>query len=46
MQQIAIRLPAKMIAALDRVCKARLDEPDRTQLIREYIAKGIASEVK
>ncbi len=41
MKQIALRLPAEMLDALDAIVAERLDRPDRTAVIRELLAEGL-----
>lgn len=43
MKQIALRLPAEMLEALDAIVANRLDRPDRTAVIRELLAGGLAA---
>jgi len=46
MQQIAIRLPKPLLAAVDAITVGRLDRPDRSTIIRELIAEGLAARRK
>jgi metal-responsive CopG/Arc/MetJ family transcriptional regulator len=41
MEQLAIRFPKEMLAAVDEIILGRLDRPDRSQIIRELIAEGL-----
>ena len=41
MEQLAIRFPREMLAAIDEIIVGRLDRPDRSQIIRELIAEGL-----
>ena len=41
MHQIAIRLPKPMLAAIDEMISGRLDQPERSAIIRELIAEAI-----
>lgn len=40
-RQVVVRLPDGMLAAIDAIAAARLDRPDRSQVIREMLAAGI-----
>lgn len=46
MKQIALRLPAEMLSALDALVAERMDRPDRTAIIRELLAEGLAAREK
>lgn len=46
MRQIAIRLPEALLAAIDQIAEGRLDEPDRTAIMRELLAEAIAARGK
>lgn len=46
MKQIALRLPAEMLDALDAIVAERLDRPDRTAVIRELLAEGLEAREK
>ena len=46
MQQIAIRLPKPLLAAVDAITEGRLDQPDRSAIIRELLAEAIARRMK
>jgi metal-responsive CopG/Arc/MetJ family transcriptional regulator len=46
MQQTAIRLPKPLLAAVDELTKGRLDQPDRSAIIRELLAEAIAARRK
>ena len=41
LEQISIRFPRPMLAAVDEILAGRLDRPDRSQIIRELIAEGL-----
>lgn len=41
MQQIAIRLPKPMLSAIDEMIAGRLDQPERSAIIRELIAEAL-----
>lgn len=41
MRQIAIRFPAPMLDAIDAIAAKRMDQPDRTAIIRELIAEAL-----
>jgi metal-responsive CopG/Arc/MetJ family transcriptional regulator len=43
MEQIAIRFPKPMLAAIDEMMRGRLDRPDRSAVIRELLAEAIAA---
>ena len=43
MQQIAIRLPKPMLAAIDEMIAGRLDQPERSAIIRELIAQALSA---
>lgn len=42
-QQTAIRFPKEMLDALDRECARRLDNPDRSTLVREAVAAYLSA---
>jgi len=42
MQQIAIRLPKPMPAMIDEIVSGRLDQPERSAIIRELVAEPLA----
>jgi metal-responsive CopG/Arc/MetJ family transcriptional regulator len=46
MQQIAIRLPKPLLAAVDALTAGRLDQPDRSAMIRELLAEAVAARRK
>lgn len=46
MQQIAIRLPQPMLAAIDELIAGRLDQPERSAIIRELLAEAIQARGK
>jgi metal-responsive CopG/Arc/MetJ family transcriptional regulator len=46
MQQIAIRLPKPLLAAVDAMTEGRLDQPDRSAIIRELLAEAVAARRK
>lgn len=41
MQQIALRLPKPMLAAIDDMVAGRLDQPERSAIIRELLAEAL-----
>lgn len=41
MEQIAIRFPKSMLAAVDAIITGRLDRPDRSSIIRELLAEAL-----
>ena len=41
MEQIAIRFPKPMLAAVDAMIAGRLDQPDRSSIIRELVAEAL-----
>ena len=43
MVQLAIRFPKPMLTAIDKVIAGRLDQPDRSAIIRELIAEALAA---
>jgi metal-responsive CopG/Arc/MetJ family transcriptional regulator len=43
MQQIAIRLPKPMLSVIDEIVSGRLDQPERSAIIRELIAEALAA---
>jgi metal-responsive CopG/Arc/MetJ family transcriptional regulator len=46
MQQIAVRLPKPLLAAIDEFTEGRLDAPDRSAMIRELLAEAVAARRK
>ena len=46
MHQIAIRLPKPMLAAIDEMISGRLDQPERSAIIRELLAEAIQARGK
>ena len=46
MQQIAIRLPKPLLAAVDEMTIGQLDQPDRSAIIRELLAEAVAARKK
>jgi hypothetical protein len=46
MQQIALRLPKPLLAAIDEFTEGRLDAPDRSAIIRELLAEAVAARRK
>lgn len=46
MQQIALRLPQPMLAAIDEMMAGRLDQPERSAIIRELLAEAIEARGK
>jgi metal-responsive CopG/Arc/MetJ family transcriptional regulator len=46
MHQIAIRLPKPMLAAIDEMIAGRLDQPERSAIIRELLAEAITARGK
>ena len=46
MQQIAIRLPKPLLAAVDELMEGRLDQPERSAIIRELLAEAVAARNK
>jgi metal-responsive CopG/Arc/MetJ family transcriptional regulator len=46
MEQLAVRFPKPMLAAIDEIIEGRLDRPDRSQIIRELIAEGLEARRK
>jgi len=46
MQQIAIRLPLGMLAAIDEMMVGRLDQPERSTIIRELLHEAIMARSK
>ena len=43
MEQIAIRFPRPMLDRVDEIIAGRLDQPDRSSIIRELVAEGLRS---
>jgi hypothetical protein len=43
MHQIALRLPKPMLAAIDEIVSGRLDQPDRSAIIRELLAEALTA---
>ena len=41
MEQIAIRFPKPMLATVDAMIAGRLDQPDRSSIIRELVAEAL-----
>ena len=41
MQQIALRLPKPMLAAIDEIVADQLDQPERSAIIRELLAEAL-----
>jgi metal-responsive CopG/Arc/MetJ family transcriptional regulator len=41
MEQIAIRFPKPMLAAIDDIIAGRFDQPDRSGIIRELLAEAL-----
>ena len=41
MEQIAIRLPKRMLAMIDELRERRLEEPGRSDVIRELLADAL-----
>jgi metal-responsive CopG/Arc/MetJ family transcriptional regulator len=41
MQQIALRLPKPMLAAIDEIVADRLGQPERSAIIRELLAEAL-----
>ena len=41
MQQIALRLPKPMLAAIDEIVSDRLDQPERSAIILELLAEAL-----
>jgi metal-responsive CopG/Arc/MetJ family transcriptional regulator len=46
MHQIALRLPKPMLAAIDAIVSGRLDQPERSAIIRELLAEALAAREK
>jgi metal-responsive CopG/Arc/MetJ family transcriptional regulator len=46
MHQIALRLPKPMLAAIDAIVSGRLDQPDRSAIIRELLAEALTARDK
>lgn len=43
MRTIQIRLPDSILATVETIQSARLDQPDRSSVIRELLAEAIAA---
>jgi hypothetical protein len=43
MTQLAVRFPKPMLATIDKIIAGRLDEPDRSTIIRELLAEALAA---
>jgi len=43
MEQLAIRFPKPMLAAVDEIISGRLDQPDRSTIIRELLAEALVA---
>ena len=41
MQQIALRLPKPMLAAIDEIVADQLGQPERSAIIRELLAEAL-----
>ena len=41
MEQIAVRLPKPMLAAIDEIRNSQLDPPDRAAVIRRLLAEAL-----
>ena len=41
MHQIALRLPKPMMAAIDEIITGRLDQPERSAIIRELLHEAL-----
>ncbi|MFZ0853844.1 MAG: hypothetical protein WAO08_32185 [Hyphomicrobiaceae bacterium] len=41
MEQIALRLPKPMVAAIDEIVADRLDQPERSAIILELLAEAL-----
>ena len=46
MKQIAVRFPEAMLDAIDEIVEARIDKPERSAIIRELVADGLAARKK
>ena len=46
MHQIALRLPKPMLAAIDEIMSGRLDQPERSAIIRELLAEALTARAK
>ena len=46
MQQTTLRLPKPMLAAIDELLVGRLDQPDRSTIIRELLAEALQARAK
>lgn len=38
---ITVRFPAQMMDEIERLAAQRMDQPDKSQIVRELVAKGI-----
>ena len=43
MHQIALRLPKPMLAVIDQIVSGRLDQPERSAIIRELLAEALTA---
>lgn len=41
---VQVRMPPSLIEEIDEIAAARADGPDRSQIIRELLAKALAAE--
>lgn len=46
MTQIAIRFPDEMLEAVDKIVEERFGQADRTGVIRELVAEGLAARAR
>ena len=46
MQQITLRVPEEVLAVADQIKAQRLDRPDRSTILREAMAIGLATMMK
>jgi hypothetical protein len=46
MRPIPVRFPEAMIEAIDAIRAARMDAPDKGQVIRELVAEALAARAK
>lgn len=46
MKPVTIRFPAAMMAGIEAIMDARADEPEKGQVIRELVAKGLEADRK
>lgn len=44
--QIALRLPKPMLVAIDEIVSGRLDQPERSAIIRELLAEALTARAK